>query len=48
MIEKIKNKQDYDNAMVRVEELIDIDPEKGTDLANELEHLCKIINKSLG
>jgi HTH-type transcriptional regulator/antitoxin HigA len=39
----IINDNDYQKALIRIEKLIDIDPDLGTDLSNELELLCKLV-----
>lgn len=41
----IRNNLDYENALNRIEELIDIDPEQNTELADELEVLSLLIEK---
>ncbi len=40
----IKNEKDYEDALSRVEELMDIDPLEGSDEAEELELLALLIN----
>lgn len=40
----IKNETDYNQALARVEELIDLDPEAHTPEAEELELLALLIN----
>ncbi|MDZ7794895.1 MAG: hypothetical protein U5P10_14745 [Spirochaetia bacterium] len=40
----IKNEKDYEQALSRVEELIDIEPLEGSDEAEELELLALLIN----
>ncbi len=41
----IKNKEEYNKALLRVEEIIDRDPDSNTELADELELLTLLINK---
>jgi HTH-type transcriptional regulator/antitoxin HigA len=41
----LRSEKDYYNALVRIEELIDIDPEKGSKLFDELEVLSLLISK---
>jgi len=41
----IKNEKEYNSALKRLEELIDIDPESDTDLADELELLSLLVEK---
>lgn len=41
----IKTNKEYKRALQRAEDLIDIDPEVGTDNANELDLLSSLINK---
>lgn len=45
IMKTIRNNQDYENALNRIEELIDIDPEQNTELADELEVLSLLIEK---
>ncbi|MFW5879343.1 MAG: helix-turn-helix domain-containing protein, partial [bacterium] len=40
----IKNENEYDDALARIEELIDIDPDINTELADELELLVLLVN----
>lgn len=41
----IKNAEEYDKAMERLEEIIDMDPERGSLLADEMDSLILAINK---
>jgi HTH-type transcriptional regulator / antitoxin HigA len=41
----IKDEKNYNTALLRIEELIDVDPEPGTDLAEEMDLLILLINK---
>lgn len=41
---EIKNEEDYDTALDRVDELLDLKVEKNTELGNELEQLLVLIN----
>ena len=41
----IKNVKNYNAALLRIEELIDIDPEQGSDSAEEMDLLILLINK---
>jgi HTH-type transcriptional regulator / antitoxin HigA len=41
----IKDEKNYNTALLRIEDLIDIDPEPGTDLAEEMDLLILLINK---
>ena len=40
----IKTEKDYDSALKRIEELVDIDPKANTDQADELELLALLVN----
>lgn len=42
-VKVIKHRTDYDVAMKRLNELLDIDPQEGTELADELELLLVVI-----
>jgi len=44
-IKPIKNENDYDVALERVDALMEIDPELGTELSDELEILVMLIEK---
>jgi len=44
-IRPIKNEHDYDVALERVDALMEIDPELGTELSDELEILVMLIEK---
>lgn len=44
-LKPIKNEQEYDLALNRVDELMDISPEMGTVLSDELEVLVMLIEK---
>ncbi len=44
-IKPIKNENDYDVALERVDTLMEIDPELGTELSDELEILVMLIEK---
>ncbi len=44
-IRPIHNEKDYDNALDRVDELMDLDPELGTQDSDELEVLALLIEK---
>ena len=41
----IRSSEEYDSALVRIEELVDLDPEPETDLADELDLLVLLVNK---
>jgi len=41
----IKNEEDYNKALLKVEEIMDIDPEKNTELADGMDLLVLLINK---
>ena len=41
----IRNESDYNIALARIEELIDIDPPKGTAKADELDVLTLLVEK---
>lgn len=41
----LRSEKDYNNALVRIEELIDLDPEKGSALFDEIEVLSLLISK---
>lgn len=41
----IKNENDYEKALTRIEELMEIDPNSGTDLYDELELLSYLVEK---
>jgi HTH-type transcriptional regulator/antitoxin HigA len=45
ILKPIKNEIEYDKALDRVDELMDINPELGTDLSDELEVLVLLIEK---
>ncbi len=45
ILKPIKNETDYDNALDRVDELMDINPELETELSDELEVLVLLIEK---
>jgi len=44
-IRPIHNENDYDAALNRVDVLMDLDPEQGTELSDELEVLALLIEK---
>jgi len=44
-MKQIKNDQDYEKALHRIEQLIDISPELDTKQSNELESLALLIEK---
>ena len=44
-IKPIKTEQDYDNALKRVDELMEINPALNTPLSDELEILVLLIEK---
>ena len=44
-IKPIHNETDYDNALDRVDELMELNPELGTSLSDELEVLVLLIEK---
>jgi HTH-type transcriptional regulator/antitoxin HigA len=45
ILKPIKNEIEYDKALDRVDELMDINPKLGTDLSDELEVLVLLIEK---
>jgi len=45
ILKPIKNETQYDNALDRVDELMDFNPKLGTDLSDELEILVLLIEK---
>lgn len=45
ILKPIKNEQEYDVALARVDELMDLNPEMGTNESNELEVLVLLIEK---
>ena len=45
LLKPIKNELDYDNALTRVDELMEINPEIGTPESDELEILVMLIEK---
>ena len=45
LLKPIKNELDYDKALNRVDELMDLNPELGSSLSDELEVLAMLIEK---
>ncbi len=45
ILKPIKNEQEYDVALARVDELMELNPEIGTNESNELEVLVLLIEK---
>ncbi len=45
LLKPIKNAIDYDKALNRVDELMDLNPELGSSLSDELEVLAMLIEK---
>ena len=41
----IRNEKDYQIALERIEKLIDLNPELNTDLSDELESLCFLVER---
>lgn len=45
LLKPIKNEKDYDKALERVDELMELNPELGTSQSNELEVLAMLVEK---
>jgi len=45
LLKPIKNEMDYDNALMRVDELMELNPELGTTESDELEVIVMLIEK---
>ena len=45
LLKPIKNEKDYDNALVRVDELMELNPDLGTRKSDELEVIVMLIEK---
>lgn len=45
LLKPIKNEKDYDKALDRVDELMELNPKLGTSLSDELEVLAMLIEK---
>jgi len=45
LLKPIKNEKDYDNALMRVDELMELNPDLGTQESDELEVIVMLIEK---